>query len=140
MNTHEDLHRQLNVKSGSDRSFGWVFTCFFLIVALSPMRHAQPIRLWALVVSGGFLLPSLIKPQVLHPLNVLWTRLGILLGRIVAPIVMGLLFFLVVTPMACLMRLLGKRPLQLHMDPGVASYWIQRQPPGPVPESMINQF
>jgi hypothetical protein len=140
LSTHEDLHRQLDVKGGSDRSFGWVFICFFLIVGLSPLRHHQPIRLWALAVSGVFLVPTLIKPKVLHPLNVLWTRLGVLLGRVVAPIVLSLLFFLVVTPMACVMRLMGKRPLQLHMDPGVASYWIHRQPPGPAPESMINQF
>jgi hypothetical protein len=130
----------LIVKGGSDRSFGCVFVCVFLAAGLLPLRHAQPIRLWALAVSGVFLVPTLIRPKVLHPLNVLWTRLGVLLGQIAAPIVLGLLFFLVVTPIACVMRLLGKRPLLLQMDPGVASYWIKRQPPGPAPESMIHQF
>ena len=140
MSTHEDLHRQLEVKGGSDRSFGWVFVFVFLVIGILPLRHGQPLRLWALAVSGVLLIPTLVKPAVLHPLNAVWTRLGLLLGQIMAPVVLGILFFLVVTPIGVLMRLLGKQPLHLHSDSGIASYWIHRQPPGPVPESMINQF
>ena len=78
--------------------------------------------------------------KALAPLNKWWTKLGVLLYRIVSPVVLGLLFYLTVTPIALLLRLLGKDPLRLRRDPDGASYWIDRTPPGPAPESMKNQF
>jgi len=75
----------------------------------------------------------------LAPLNKWWTKLGLLLYRVVSPIVLGLLFYVTLTPIALVMRLLGKDPLRLRRDPDAASYWIDRSPP-PAPESMKNQF
>ena len=79
-------------------------------------------------------------PKILSPLNRLWFRFGLLLHHIVNPVVMALLFFTTVTPMALIMRLLGKDPLRRKFDPEADSYWIPRQPAGPAPETMKNQF
>lgn len=139
MNTHEDLHRRPEVKGGSDRSFGWVLLSFFLVLALVPLRHTRPVHRWALVLSGALLVVTLIQPALLHPLNLVWTRLGVLLGRLVTPVVLGLLFFVVITPIGWLMRRMGKQALRLHPDPEAGSYWIHRSPPA-VAQSMIHQF
>jgi hypothetical protein len=138
--THEELTRKHEVRGGSDRSFGLVLGAFFLLVALSPLRRHHPLRVWALVVSGAFLLLAVIRPSLLKQLNRLWTQLGVLLGRVVTPIVTAILFFVIFTPVGYLFRLRGKDPLRLKTDPGAGSYWIERQPPGPAPETMANQF
>src|ERR1035441_7290725 len=138
--THEELTRKHEVRGGSDRAFGLVLAAFFLLVALSPLRRHQPLRVWALAVSGAFLVLGIVRPVLLAGLNRLWTKLGILLGKIVTPLVTAILFFVVFTPMGVLSRLLGKDPLRLKVDPGAASYWIEREPPGPPPETMVNQF
>jgi Saxitoxin biosynthesis operon protein SxtJ len=138
--THEDFSRQEDIKASSDRSFGLVIATFFLIVAFWPLIHAEPIRWWALGVAAVFAILALLWTAALAPLNKLWTKLGVLLYRVVSPIVLGLLFFVTVTPMALLMRILGKDPLRLRRDPNAASYWIHRTPPGPAPDSMKNQF
>lgn len=140
MSTHEDLHRHLEVQPGSDRSFGLVIACACLVLGLIPLRHAQPPRLWVLALGGAFLLAALLRPSLLHTPNILWTRFGILLGRLVTPVILCVLYFLMVTPLALLMRLSGRRPLSLVFDPAASTYWIRRQPPGPEPESMANQF
>ena len=95
---------------------------------------------WALGVAVAFLIVAFVYPRVLWPLNWVWTRFGILLGRIVAPIVMGIIFFLVVTPIALIRRLMGKDSLNLEFDPEADSYWVVRKPPGPDPKSMPRQF
>jgi hypothetical protein len=91
-------------------------------------------------VAAVFAVLALLWTAALAPLNKLWTKLGILLYRIVSPVVMALLFYVTVTPIALLMRVLGKDPLRLRRAPDAASYWIDRTPPGPAPESMKNQF
>jgi len=138
--THEDFSRQEEVKPSSDRSFGLVVASFFLIVGFWPLLRAQPIRWWALAVAAVFALLALLWTAALAPLNRLWVKLGALLYKGVSPVVMALLFYVTVTPIALLMRLLGKDPLRLRRDPDAASYWIDRTPPGPSPESMKNQF
>jgi hypothetical protein len=138
--THEDFNRQEDIKPSSDRSFGLVVATFFLIVSLWPLIHGASIRWWALGVSAVFLVLALLWTAALAPLNKLWTKLGVLLYGIVNPVVMALLFYVTVTPIALLMRMLGKDPLRLRRDPDAASYWINRTPPGPAPESMKNQF
>jgi hypothetical protein len=138
--THEDFSRQEEVKPSSDRSFGLVVASFFLIVGFWPLLRAQPIRWWALAVAAVFALLALLWTAALAPLNRLWVKLGALLYKVVSPVVMALLFYVTVTPIALLMRLLGKDPLRLRRDPDAASYWIDRTPPGPSPESMKNQF
>ncbi|MDD9928124.1 MAG: SxtJ family membrane protein [Rhodospirillaceae bacterium] len=97
-------------------------------------------RWWSLIIAGVFLALAFAAPKLLSPLNRLWMRFGLLLHRIVNPLVMALLFFLVVTPIALLMRLFGKRPLHLETEPDAESYWIPRDPPGPEPETMKQQF
>lgn len=125
---------------GSDRKFGLLFFVVFLMVGLFPLLAHHEIRVWGLIVSGVFLVAALLVPRALHPLNVVWMRLGWVLGKIVSPIVLGALFFLAVLPMGLFMRLRGKDLLRLKMDPSAKSYWIERTPPGPAPDTMKNQF
>ena len=137
---HEDFSRQEKVKVGSERSFGLVFAAVFTLVSLLPLWSAGAIRVWSLPIAAGFLGLALFAPKLLAPLNRLWFQFGLLLHKIVNPLVMGLVFFLTVTPMALVMRLLGKRPLTLRFDREAESYWIDRVPPGPDPKSMKQQF
>ena len=138
--THEDFSRQEDIKPSSDRSFGLVIATVFLVITFWPLIHAEPVRWWALAVAAVFASLALLWTAALAPLNKCWTKLGVLLYRIVSPIVLGLLFYVIVTPVALLMRLLGKDPLRLRREPDAASYWIERMPRGPAPESMKNQF
>jgi len=137
---HEDFRRKQEGQGGSDRGFGIVFAIFFTLIGLLPLRAHHPVRWWALGLAGLFLAGALLKAAWLHPLNLVWTKLGILLGRVVSPVVTALLFFLVVTPIGFLFRLLEKDPLRLASSPGATSYWIARETPGPAPETMRNQF
>jgi hypothetical protein len=138
--THEDFSRKEDIKPSSDRNFGLVIATVFLLIALWPLIRAEPVRWWALAVAAVFAALALLWTAALAPLNKCWTKLGVLLYRFVSPIVLGLLFYVIVTPVALLMRLLGKDPLRLRREPDAVSYWIDRMPPGPAPESMKNQF
>lgn len=138
--THEDLRRDTEIPLGSDRSFGLVFAVVFAVVGLWPLLNGEPFRPWALGTAVAFLIAALVMPRRLRPLNLLWFKFGMLLHHIVTPLVMGLLFFLTVTPVGMLMRASGKDPMRLKRDPAATSYWILRDPPGPAPETMKNQF
>ncbi len=138
--THESFRERDAVKGSSNRSFGIVFAVVFAIIGLFPLIGGSSVRWWSLIVAGVFLALAFAAPKLLSPLNRLWMRFGLLLHRIVNPLVMALLFFLVVTPIALLMRLFGKRPLHLETEPDAESYWIPRDPPGPEPETMKQQF
>jgi hypothetical protein len=124
----------------SDRAFGLVFTAFFAIVAVLPMLRSEPPRPWAFAAAGVLLALALAAPRLLAPLNRLWLKFGDLLHRIVSPIALAILFYGVVTPTGLLMRLFGKDPLRLRFDREAKSYWIAREPPGPPPESLKDQF
>lgn len=137
---HESFDRHEEVKGSSNRSLGLVFAAVFLIVALLPLLHGRPLRLWSLAVAAAFAIVALVLPRALTPLNRAWTRLSLILHRIVSPIVLGILFFVVITPLGLLMRLLGKDPLRLRRDPSAPTYWIERTPPGPKPETLSDQF
>jgi len=137
---HEDFGRKQEGQGGSDRAFGIVFAIFFALVGMLPLRGHHPVRWWALALTALFLGVALVQPVWLRPLNRAWTKLGLLLGRVVSPVITGILFFWVVTPIALLFRILGKDPLHLSSDSKTQSFWIARQPPGPAPESMRNQF
>ena len=137
---HEDLSREQIAKSSSNRAFGVVFSFVFLLVAIWPLLHRHPVRWWALGVCAGILAIALGHPSLLALPNRLWTRLGMLLGHIVSPVALGLLFYAVLMPVGLLMRWAGKDPLRLRADPDAASYWVTRAPPGPPPNSMENQF
>ena len=128
------------MQASSDRAFGLVFAAVFAIVALWPLPWGGAIRWWSLAVAAGFLAAALAMPSILAVPNRLWLKLGLLLNRIVSPFVLGIVFFLVVTPMGIAMRLLGKDPLRLKARAPGESYWIRREPPGPSPDSLTNQF
>lgn len=138
--THERLADDGVVAGSSDRSFGFVFAGAFLLIGLLPWLGGGVIRWWALAVAFAFGVLAALRPGVLAPVNRLWLALGLLLNRIVSPVVMALLFYLVITPFAYVMRLTGKDPLRLKFDPEVPSYWIPREPPGPSPETIKNQY
>jgi hypothetical protein len=103
-----------------------VFSAAFLFFGLWPLHRRQPIRLWCLVLSAAFLIVSLAAPSLLHAANRVWTRIGLLLGRVLNPVVTGLLFYLVFTPGALVLRWLGKDPLRLRFDTAAETYWIER--------------
>jgi len=140
MAAYEDFHRDENVNPSSNRTFGMVLAAFFALIGVLPLLRGHPLRLWALPLSGIFLLAALVAPAVLAPLNRVWTALGALLHKITNPIILGVFFYLVFTPFGALLRLFGKDFLRLKWVPDTESYWILRQPPGPPPESIANQF
>jgi hypothetical protein len=131
--------RETTINVGADWKFGSVLALAFNIFAALPLIHGGSIRIWALAVATVFLITTTVNPRLLHPLNILWFRLGLLLGRVTTPIVMSGLFFLVFTPTAIIMRLSGKDPLRRKFDPKAATYWIQRDKANPM-GSMKHQF
>ena len=137
---HESYTRDEAVQGSSNRSFGLVFAGVFALIGFAPLISAGGVRLWAVVLAVVFLVAALAFPGVLTPLNRLWMRFGLLLHRIVSPVVLGIMFFGVITPMGLLMRALGKDPLRLRLDKPARSYWIERTPPGPAPETFKDQF
>lgn len=125
--------------TGSDRSFGLVFAAFFAIVFGWKLWHGDA-NFWWLGLSQGFLVVALALPRLLHPLNVIWARFGLLLHAITSPIILGVIFFVVLLPFGLIMRMAGKRPLRLQRDPAATTYWVRREPPGPDADSFLNQF
>ena len=124
------------IKIASNRSFGIVFFVVFLIISFYPLSNEGDFRIWSLVVSIIFLLLGLFNSQILTPLNKIWFKFGIILGNIVSPIVMGLVFFCVVTPIAIIMRLLGKDILNIKKNKK-KTYWIEKSK---LKSRMKNQF
>ncbi len=123
-------------KVGSNKSFGIVFFVVFLLISFYPLLNNESIRLWSLIVSTIFLILGILNSSLLSPLNKLWFKFGILLGKIISPIVMGIIFFLVVTPIGLIMRLFGKDVLNLKYN-DYKSYWIKKNGPK---NKMKNQF
>ena len=124
----------------SNRSFGVLFTAVFALIAVWPLFFGEALRVWAGALSGAFALVTLLSPGLLTPLNRGWMRFGALLHRIVSPIVLAFMFFVVLTPFGLIMRIAGRRPLALSKDASLDTYWVHREPPGPEPESLRNQF
>ena len=125
-----------DIKIGSNRSFGIVFFVVFLIIAIYPLTYSGDVRLWSVIISIIFLVLGTLNSKILTPLNKLWFKLGIFLGKIISPIIMGIIFFLVVTPTGLIMRLLGKDLLNLKFNKN-KSYWIEKKGPK---SKMKNQF
>ena len=124
----------------SDRNFGYVFAAVFAIVSCWPLLHWHMPHWWVLAIAAIFALVAATRPQSLHPLNRVWLALGRLLHRVVSPIIMGLIFFLIVTPTGWIMRLCGQDLLSLKRRPELSSYWTKREATSPRPESLKNQF
>ena len=125
-----------DIKISSNRSFGIVFFVVFALIAFYPLINHGDIRIWSLIVSLIFLVLGLLNSKILNPLNKLWFKFGIFLGKIVSPLVMGIIFFFVVTPIGFIMRLLKKDLLNLEFKQ-VKSYWIEKNEPK---SKMKNQF
>jgi hypothetical protein len=140
LNTHEDFSRQVEHRGPSDRSFAITFAVFFVLVGVAPLIRHRPLRLWALGVAAIFAMVAATKPALLHGANRAWMRFGLLLSRVMSPVMMAVMFYLAITPMALIMRLFGANLLRLGFDRANPSYWIERDPPGPAPESMSQQF
>jgi len=139
--THERMTTDETIKGSSDRSFGLVIATALAIFGLWPVVFGSSgPRWWLLVPAALFLAVALIRSSLLRHLNRAWTKLGLIMHHIVNPVVLGSIYFLVVTPIGLLMRALGKRPLRLRLDRATPSYWITREPPGPEGASMKNQF
>ena len=125
-----------SIQMGSNRSFGIVFFIFFLIIALWPLLNNNEIRLWSLIISLIFLVLGILNSKLLTPLNKLWMRFGLLLGRIVSPIIMGIIYFFVVTPTGLIMKIFRKDLLSLKKN-DEKSYWIEKNDEK---SNMKNQF
>ena len=132
-----EISRYFSTEQSSEKSFGVVFSIVFLIVALYPLITSAELRIWALVLSIIFFLLAFLAPKILVLPNKLWFKFGIFLGSIIAPIVMGFVFFVTVLPTGLIMRLLGKDLLKQKLDKNAKSYWIERKEPM---GSMKNQF
>jgi hypothetical protein len=137
---HEQFRAEAPVKTSSNRTFGYVFTALFAIIGCWPWWKTGGFHEWALVVAAAFLVVTLLIPRALAPLQWLWMRFGAALHKVMNPVLLGLMFFVTVAPTGLIMRALGKRPLGLAFDKDAKSYWITREPPGPAPETMTNQF
>ena len=124
------------IKISSNRSFGIVFFIVFLLIALYPLLKGNDLRIWSLIISFIFLILGLINSKILTPLNRLWFKFGLLLGRFISPLIMGIIFFVVVTPIGIIMRLLKKDLLNLKYNKK-ETYWIDKSGPK---SKMKNQF
>jgi hypothetical protein len=130
------LHKS-KIKMNSNRNFGLVFFIIFLILGLWPITNGEEIRIWLILLAFIFLILGIVESKLLSPLNRLWFKFGIMLGAIVAPIVMGAIFFIVVTPIGIVMSIIGKDLLNIKHDKKKETYWIKLiKPTG----SMKRQF
>ena len=128
--------KNINIKIGTNKSFGIVFFVFFFIVSMFPLLNDGNIRFWSLIISIIFLILGILNSKILTPLNQIWFKFGILLGRFVSPVVMGIVFFAIVTPTSVIMRILQKNLLNLKKS-NKKTYWIERSK---IKSKMKNQF
>jgi len=117
-----------DIKISSNRSFGIIFFIFFLLIALYPLIYSGEIRVWSAIISLIFLVLGLLNSTILTPPNKLWFKFGIFLSNIISPLIMGIIFFLVVTPIGLIMRIFGKDVLNLKYNKN-KSYWIEKKGP-----------
>ncbi len=125
-----------NIKIGSNRSFGIVFFIIFLIIGLLPLLNENEVRIWAILICFVFLILGVLNSKILTPLNKIWFKFGIFLGNFIAPIVMGIIFFLIVTPTGILVKLFKKDLLNLKKNDG-KTYWVEKKEQN---SSLRNQF
>ena len=125
-----------DIKISSNRSFGLVFFVVFLLISIYPLLHGQNLRFWLLIVAIIFLALGLLNSKILTPLNKIWFKFGLLLGSIISPIIMSIIFFFVVTPISFVMKILGKDILNLKLNNN-NTYWVEKSGPK---SKMKNQF
>ena len=136
----ENNQSHAEIKVGSETSFGYVFTAAFALLTFVPLLHAEGPAYWSLGVAAVFLVITLVRPEILRPLNLLWFRFGMLLARIIQPIVMAAIYFFVVTPIGLLMRAFGKDPMRQKISSDIQSYWQERTSDRDRMGSMKDQF
>jgi hypothetical protein len=139
MATNELVVSHREVVPGSERSFGLVLAAGFTIIGCVPLLHGHSLRLWALALAVVLFSAAILFPRILSPLNRLWFRFGLLLHSIVTPVMMAVVFYCAVFPMAVVLRARGRDLLRLKSEPAAETYWISR-PPGPARGSMAKQF
>jgi len=137
---HEAYTAQEKIQPGSEKSFAIVMMIAPIVIGAIIYLFKSYFPVWLLTVSVFFALLLLLAPKALKPLNLLWFKFGLLLHGLVSPLIMGLVFFVVVTPTGLIRTLFGKDSLQLKFDPERTSYWEARDPKGPEPDSIKNQF
>jgi len=118
---------KVSVKISSNRSFGLLFFIVFLAISLWPLKSQEDLRLWAFIIALIFFVLGILNSKFLTPLNKLWIKFGFFLGTIISPVVMGVVFFMVVTPVGLFMRLLGKDLLRMKKSKSASTYWISRE-------------
>jgi hypothetical protein len=138
--THEVFSRQEKLVAGSDRSFGVVMAAVLAAVTLLNAWHSGRLWPWTGGLAALLMATAFVRPSTLNPLNRAWLKFGLLLHGVVSPVVMALLFYGTVLPTGLVMRMMRKDLLRLKRQPDTDSYWIVRQPPGPPPETMKDQF
>ena len=137
---HEDFKREPEIQVGSPRAFGIVFCIVFFAIAIWPIANGETVHLWSFMIASLFLVLAIFIPDYLQPLNRIWFRFGLLLHKVVNPIVMGVLFFFTITPIAVIFRIIGKDPLNRDLDKKLETYWIERNPKELASGSMKKQF
>lgn len=136
----ETIHQSKVSNRSSNKSFGIVMAIFFFLVGFFPLLRNHPVRIWALVIAILFLFFAFVFPKALAFLNKIWFQLGLLLHKVTSPLILGIMFFFIITPTGFMRRLLGNNALRESFDKSKKSYWVQRSPPGPAAESFKNQF
>jgi len=131
---------QGDVPRASNRSIGFVLGIVLLAIGLYPLIGGDPVRLWATVPGGLLIALAIIAPRILTPVANAWLGLGAILHKIVSPVVLGMLYVVAVIPTGLYLKITGKDPLKLKLDPDAKTYWVERTPPGPDRASLPRQF
>lgn len=139
-NVHEDFSRAETHDGPSNRSFGLTVGIVLAAIAVLPLLRSRPLRWWAAIPAAILLVAGVLAPSLLAVPNRLWMKLAWLISKITNPIITALMFYLLFAPIAAICRWMGKDLLRLKRDEGLETYWIAREPAGPTPESMRNQF
>lgn len=137
---HDFAEREEEIKGSSDRGFGLVFAIFFAIVGSINLWAGRAWWPYLFAAAGVMLVLAYLFPRLLTPFNRAWMKFGLILFAVISPVVLSVIFYLVITPIALTMRALGKDPLRLKKDAVARTYWISRTPPGPAPDSLKGQF
>jgi len=137
---HENYDSRVHIKGSSERMFGIIFSLLFSIIGMFPLWHGKKVRLWAIAAAVVLFIVAIILPGALRVLNRTWIQISLVISRVTNPLIMTFLYYFVITPMGVIMRVLGRDPLRLQKDKIAKSYWIEREPSGPAPETMFFPF
>ncbi len=137
---HENYFREDTLKTSTDRSFGFVFFVFFTLVGFIIFIKTEHFKIWPFIIAIIFILLAVFSPNFLSPMNRMWTRVGLILHKIISPVIMAIMYYGIITPTGLIMKIIGNDLLKLKFDKSTDSYWIERKPPGLDPDTFHNQF